>query len=288
MQSSLSFIHVYILNTQVDQLIFLMSDKITISHLSHIKVDNSISNQVKHVRVNFYTSTYMQSFYSVVSSFEHRAFWVCHTHMWSCQWSGIESERRRQLMLSMFNQTPHVDEWYSSLIVVKSGTTFISFDIYINIQKKKWDRIVKQHLHLFLFSLINLLRLQAVQYPFILSINIIYYSLSLNEFLSSFFNCPTDVQKEGYHLAYHFLFFSQCICHVFRICYACLDLKERLNLHFQTIWMIYHVFLYTKNVCWWDVISNADVFHTRSMSFYAFIVCVCVFCSSSSLDNFYF
>lgn len=27
---------------------------------------------------------------------------------------------------------------------------------------------------------------------------------------------------------------------------------------------------------WWDVISDADVFHTRSMSFYAFIVCVCV------------
>jgi len=140
MQSSLSFIHVYILNTQVDQLIFLMSDKITISHLSHIKVDNSISNQVKHVRVNFYTSTYMQSFYSVVSSFEHRAFWVCHTHMWSCQWSGIESERRRQLMLSMFNQTPHHDEWYSSLIVVKSRTTLIFFDI-------------KQHLQLLLFSL---------------------------------------------------------------------------------------------------------------------------------------
>ena len=37
--------------------------------------------------------------------------------------------------------------------------------------------------------------------------------------------------------------------------------------------MISHVFLYTKNVCWWHVISDADVFHTRPVSFDAFIVC---------------
>jgi len=110
-----------------------------------------------------------------------------------------------------------------------------------------------------------------------------YYSLSYTyrllffiiKWMSIVFNCSTDVQKKNITLpiVFSLFLFLQCIYHVFWICYACLDLKERLNLHFQAIGMIYHVFLYTKNVCWWDVISDADVFHTRSMH----SLCVCVF-----------
>jgi hypothetical protein len=144
------------------------------SHLSYIKVDNSISNQVKHVRVNSYTSTCMQSFYYVVSLLSNIVHieYVTHTHMYSCQWSGIESEWRRQWLLSMFNQTPHHDEWYSSLIVVKSRTTFIFFDI-------------KQHLQLLLFSL-SLLHIEAVKY------HLLFFII---KWMSIVFNCSTDVQK---------------------------------------------------------------------------------------------
>ncbi len=92
------------------------------------------------------------------------------------------------------------------------------------------------------------------------------------------FNCSTDGclvllnrsrrTRREYHLPLHF------ICHVSRICYACLHLKERLNLHFSSSindlscrFFFLSFFLYRKNkaLCWWDVISNADVFHTRSM-----------------------
>lgn len=103
------------IHIQVNQLIFLMSDKIKISHLSHIKVDNSISNQVKHVRVNFYRSTCMQSFFTrVVSSFEHRAYWVCHTHMWSCRWSGIEKVNSggNYCCLCSIKHLIMMSEWY--------------------------------------------------------------------------------------------------------------------------------------------------------------------------------
>jgi hypothetical protein len=118
-----------------------------------------------------------------LSSFEHRAYWVCHTHMYSCQWSGIESERRRrQWLLSMFNQTPHHDEWYSSLIVVKSRTTFIFFDI-------------KQHLQLLLFSLLHI---EAVKY------RLLFFII---KWMSIVFNCSTDVQKKNITLPIIFPFF---------------------------------------------------------------------------------
>lgn len=110
-------------------------------------------------------------------------------------------------------------------------------------------------------------------------------------------NLSTDGERKT-SITFSLSSFSfQCICHVFRICYACLDLKERLNLHFQAKRMIYHVYgcsieklSHCCSYCQWDVISDADVFHTRPVCRLLCIhcVCVCVFCSSSSLDNFYF
>lgn len=59
-----------------------------------------------------------------------------------------KSERRRRCrrwcsLLFMFNRTPRDDEWDSSLIVVKSRTTFYPL-IYWH--SHKWEKIVKQHL----------------------------------------------------------------------------------------------------------------------------------------------
>jgi hypothetical protein len=91
----------------------------------------------------------------------------------------------------MFNQTPHINEWYSSLIVVKSGTTLISFDIYVFTQVRKDCQTTSSSFFPLALSLINLLGLQAVTYPFIHWINIVYY------FYLVVFNCPTDVQKKN-------------------------------------------------------------------------------------------
>ena len=77
-----------------------------------------VSNQVKHVRVNFDTSRHTCKFlvclsllllllHSNIGHFEY----VTHTcgHVSEVA-SNVERRRQQQLILAMFNQTPHIDE----------------------------------------------------------------------------------------------------------------------------------------------------------------------------------
>ena len=59
--------HMYTISLQVNQLIFPMNNTTTVSYLSNIKVDNSISNQVKYVRVNFHIYQYARNYFTLLS-----------------------------------------------------------------------------------------------------------------------------------------------------------------------------------------------------------------------------
>jgi len=92
---------------------FLINDRNhNIPSHTYIKVDNNISNQVKHRHIHAILYLHIE--------------YVTHTHVW---WSGSESERRCRLLF-MFNQTPHDDEWYSSLILVNNWMTYVLWYVF--------------------------------------------------------------------------------------------------------------------------------------------------------------
>jgi len=173
MQSSLSFIHVYILNTQVDQLIFLMSDKITISHLSHIKVDNSI---------------YLIKLSTCVLTFIPR-----HT----CNHSTLLSLRSNIVHFEYVTHTcGHVSEVASKVngggndcclcsikhLIMMSDTVAL---LLSKVERRLYSLILNNIFN-FYYSL-SLLHIEAVKY------HLLFFII---KWMSIVFNCSTDVQKK--------------------------------------------------------------------------------------------